>query len=46
MSHYGVARDLKAGLRQKEINKELITPSVSNFNVDNPLAKNARGSRK
>ncbi|WP_411030952.1 phenylalanine--tRNA ligase subunit beta [Spongiimicrobium sp. 3-5] len=34
MSHYGVARDLKAGLIQKEIQKELITPSVSNFNVD------------
>lgn len=39
MSHYGVARDLKAGLRQKEINKELITPSVSNFNVDNRSLK-------
>ena len=34
MSHYGVARDLKAGLKQKEINIELITPSVSNFNID------------
>ncbi|PKA96575.1 phenylalanyl-tRNA synthetase beta subunit [Flavobacteriaceae bacterium MAR_2009_75] len=39
MSHYGVARDLKAGLVQKEINKELITPSVSNFNVDNRSLK-------
>ncbi|MFC4096963.1 phenylalanine--tRNA ligase subunit beta [Euzebyella saccharophila] len=39
MSHYGVARDLKAGFRQKEINKELITPSVSNFNVDNRSLK-------
>lgn len=35
MSHHGVARDLKAGLRQKEILKELITPSISNFRVDN-----------
>ena len=35
MSHFGVARDLRAGLRQKEINKELITPSVSSFAVDN-----------
>jgi len=35
MSHFGVARDLKAGLSQKDINIELITPSISNFNVDN-----------
>lgn len=35
MSHFGVARDLKAGLRQKEIEKELITPPASHFNVDN-----------
>ena len=34
MSHMGVARDLKAGLEQQEIFKELITPSVSNFNID------------
>ena len=33
MSHYGVARDLKAGLKQREIEKELITPSTSNFNI-------------
>ncbi|AYN67924.1 phenylalanine--tRNA ligase subunit beta [Euzebyella marina] len=39
MSHFGVARDLKAGLRQKEISKELITPSVSNFNIDNRSLK-------
>ena len=39
MSHYGVARDLKAGLLQKEINKELITPSVSAFHVDNRTLK-------
>ncbi|WP_299336375.1 phenylalanine--tRNA ligase subunit beta [uncultured Psychroserpens sp.] len=34
MSHYGTARDLKAGLLQKDINTELITPSVSSFHVD------------
>ena len=34
MSHYGVARDLRAGLLQQKIDKELITPSVSNFHVD------------
>jgi len=35
MSHFGVARDLKAGLMQKDVQIELITPSISNFNVDN-----------
>jgi phenylalanyl-tRNA synthetase beta chain len=39
MSHYGVARDLKAGFLQKEINVELITPSVSAFHVDNRTLK-------
>ena len=39
MSHYGVARDLKAGLIQQEINPELITPSVSAFHVENRLLK-------
>ncbi|NNE31079.1 MAG: phenylalanine--tRNA ligase subunit beta [Winogradskyella sp.] len=34
MSHFGVARDLKAGLLQKEMAIELITPSVSAFHVD------------
>ncbi|MFD0836096.1 phenylalanine--tRNA ligase subunit beta [Mariniflexile aquimaris] len=34
MSHLGTARDLKAGLVQKEINLEFITPSVSAFHVD------------
>jgi len=34
MSHYGVARDLKAGLLQQEVPLELITPSVSSFHVD------------
>jgi len=33
MSHLGVARDLRAGLMQQEIKKELISPSVSDFHV-------------
>ena len=39
MSHLGVARDLKAGLKQKDIQLELITPSVSNFSVTNRSLK-------
>ena len=39
MSHYGVARDLRAGLLQKGVSLELITPSVTKFHVDNRLAK-------
>ncbi len=39
MSHFGVARDLKAGLEQKEIQKELVTPSTSNFSIDNRSVK-------
>ena len=39
MSHLGVARDLKAGLAQKEINFELITPSASAFHIDNRTLK-------
>jgi len=40
MSHFGVARDLKAGLQQTEkINLELITPSVSDFRVDKSTFK-------
>ena len=35
MSHFGVARDLKAGLLQSEINTSLDTPSVSSFHVEN-----------
>ena len=35
MSHYGVARDLRAGLIQHGTQMELITPSVSSFHVDN-----------
>jgi len=34
MSHYGVARDLRAGLIQQGINTTLKTPLVSNFLVD------------
>ncbi|QOD61207.1 phenylalanine--tRNA ligase subunit beta [Polaribacter haliotis] len=34
MSHFGVARDLKAGLIQQDVNLELISPSVSDFHVD------------
>ena len=34
MSHFGVARDLRAGLMNQELDIELITPSVSKFDVD------------
>lgn len=34
MSHFGVARDLRAGLMQQDVNLELISPSVSDFHVD------------
>lgn len=34
MSHWGVARDLKAGFQQQGDIQELITPSVSSFHVD------------
>jgi phenylalanyl-tRNA synthetase beta chain len=34
MSHYGVARDLRAGLIQQGTSLELISPSVSNYHVD------------
>ena len=39
MSHYGVARDLRAGLIQKNKQMELITPSVSAFHVDSRTLK-------
>lgn len=39
MSHFGTARDLKAGLQHKDINIELITPSVSAFHVDSRSLK-------
>lgn len=39
MSHWGVARDLRAGLLQKGISLELITPSTSSFHVNNRSLK-------
>ena len=39
MSHWGVARDLKAGLLQQNISIELITPSTSNFKIENRTLK-------
>lgn len=39
MSHWGVARDLRAGLTQKNVNTELLTPSVSNFRIDKRTLK-------
>jgi len=39
MSHMGVARDLRAGLLQKNISTELITPSISNFRIDKRTLK-------
>ena len=34
MSHYGVARDLKAGWLQQGINTELIRPNINGFHVE------------
>ncbi len=39
MSHLGVARDLRAGLMQHDINLELITPSTSSYHLDNRSLK-------
>lgn len=39
MSHFGTARDLKAGLLQKDINQEFISPSVMKFHVDSRTLK-------
>ncbi len=39
MSHFGTARDLRAGLLQQGVNLEFITPSVSNFHVDERVLK-------
>ncbi|QIE58770.1 phenylalanine--tRNA ligase subunit beta [Rasiella rasia] len=39
MSHWGVARDLRAGLLQQEIQIELITPSTSTFHIDSRTLK-------
>ncbi|MCZ4320130.1 phenylalanine--tRNA ligase subunit beta [Aequorivita viscosa] len=39
MSHWGVARDLKAGLLHHDISTKLNTPSSSSFRVDNRTLK-------
>ena len=39
MSHFGVARDLKAGLLQQKVQTTLNTPSVSSFAIDNRSLK-------
>ncbi|MGB5692903.1 MAG: phenylalanine--tRNA ligase subunit beta [Flavobacteriaceae bacterium] len=39
MSHFGVARDLKAGLIQHKVQATLNTPSVSSFTIDNRSLK-------
>ena len=39
MSHYGVARDLRAGLLQQDVDLEMITPSISDFDVDERTLK-------
>lgn len=39
MSHWGVARDLRAGLIQQNKKNAIVTPSVSNFHVENRSKK-------
>jgi len=39
MSHFGTARDLRAGLLQTGVKVELLSPSVSNFRVDKRILK-------
>lgn len=39
MSHWGVARDLRAGFTQKDISLELITPSTSSYHIENRTLK-------
>ncbi len=39
MSHWGVARDLRAGLLQQGVSLELITPSTSSYHIDNRSLK-------
>lgn len=39
MSHWGVARDLRAGMTQQNESLELITPSNSHFNIENRTLK-------
>ncbi|WP_136666572.1 phenylalanine--tRNA ligase subunit beta [Flavobacterium sp. H122] len=39
MSHWGVARDLRAGMLQQDVHVELITPSVSSYKVEKRTLK-------
>jgi phenylalanyl-tRNA synthetase beta chain len=39
MSHWGTARDLRAGMLQNGTNVEFITPSVSNFKIEKRTLK-------
>lgn len=39
MSHLGTARDLRAGLLQRDVPLELLSPSVSEFHVDDRTLK-------
>ena len=39
MSHWGTARDLRAGMLQNGTNIELVTPSVSNFKIEKRTLK-------
>ncbi len=39
MSHMGVARDLRAGLLQRNVHCELITPSVTKFKIEKRTLK-------
>lgn len=39
MSHFGTARDVRAGMLQSGVNVELITPSVTKFRVDKRTLK-------
>ncbi|MGB0880126.1 MAG: phenylalanine--tRNA ligase subunit beta [Polaribacter sp.] len=39
MSHFGVARDLRAGLMQQGIHLELISPSVNDFHITEKTLK-------
>ena len=39
MSHFGTARDLRAGLIQNGVNSELMSPSVSGFHVNSRTLK-------
>ncbi len=39
MSHWGVARDLRAGMLQQGVSTKINTPSTSNFHIDNRSLK-------